>query len=71
MDTRQNYANYDDVTTQLSSGSFIVVVLVKIVVVVGVIVVVIVLVFVVVVVVVNVVDVALLIETVHIIFSCG
>ena len=69
MDTRQNYANYDDVTTQLSSGSFIVVVLVKIVVVVGVIVVVIVLVFVVVVV--NVVDVALLIETVHIIFSCG
>ena len=55
---RIDQANYDDVTTHLYRGSFVVVVIVNIV-------------FVVVVVVVDVVVVAQLVVTDHIIFSCG
>ena len=62
----QARAKYDEVTTQLYWGSFVVVDVVIIVVVVDVLVVV----FVVVVVIVNVVVVALLVVTDHIIFSC-
>ena len=55
----ENKANYDDVTTQLYWGYFVLVVVVNIVV------------LVVVFVIVNVVVVALLVVTDHIIFSCG
>ena len=58
----KHLANYDDVTTQLYWGSFVVVLVVNIVVVV---------IFVIVVVVVNVVVVALLVATDQITFSCG
>ena len=61
----QNQANYNDVTTQLYRGSFVVVVVVNIDVVV------IFVVVIVVVVVVNVVVEALLVVTDHIIFNCG